>query len=147
MFATRCRRLSLWRCVLEGLFGQEPFGRTKFQRDPFGRGLAIEVLKSRRLLSLTFANLPYTDPFPAAAQLGQPSQPSEQCALYRLVRGPSGGNLYGRRARGCTTTTGMSHIDCDANFAQFDGQSGLSQMSVEFWLNVPAGSDIGNGIS
>ena len=55
--ASRCgsrigrRRFSLWGRVLEGLSGQEPSGRTRFQRDPVGRSLTIEPLENRQLLS------------------------------------------------------------------------------------------------
>ena len=92
----------------------------------------FEVLESRTLLSITFANLGYTDPFPAPTQLGQPSQDASSV-------------LYSESFTDRTTTsnTGMLNDHFWNGQTAFSRtlpvalQNGLSQMSVEFWFRLP----------
>lgn len=120
--------------------------KSKEQRIAAVRAAAInrsvfETLESRTLMAATFANLAYTDPFPAPAQLGQPAQSAgnvlysesftDQSATSNGVLGAAD-RYWSSQATVTRTLPGSM-------------QNGLSQMSVEFWLNVPSGSGMGNG--
>ncbi|MEI8196337.1 MAG: LamG-like jellyroll fold domain-containing protein, partial [Phycisphaerae bacterium] len=103
----------------------------------------FEALESRTLLSITFANLGYTDPFPAAGSLGQPAQTTL--------------NIYTESFtdQTATTNTGMlnDHYWTGAGTGTItralptwlQGTAGLQQMSVEFWLKVNTGTNVGWG--
>ena len=110
------------------------WGREAVQR------AVVDTLESRTLLSTTFANLQYTDPFPPAAQLGQASQPpssvlyTESFTDQAATNGVLGATDRYWSDQATVTRTLPSSM-----------QNGLSQTSVEFWLNVSPGTYIGDG--
>src|SRR5262245_17979501 len=98
----------------------------------------IEELESRTTPTVTFADLPYTDPFPAPAQLGQASQDPASILYSESFNDqtPTGGVLgaadhawYGQGVITRPLPAGLSN--------------GLSVMSFEMWLKVPVGSNVG----
>ncbi len=93
------------------------------------------------LLAATFASLAYTDPFPAAAQLGQPSQVAGSVVYSESFTDQSGtsSGVLGAADRYWKDQTTLTRS------LPSSMQNGLAQMSVEFWLNVPVGSAMGNG--
>lgn len=99
------------------------------------RHLAFERLEDRSLLSVSFANLGYTNPFPAATHLGQPSQttPNIFTDSFGDQSDPSGwantGVLNDNYWPGTTAVTRSLP-------AWLSGSSGVTQLSVEFWLRI-----------
>jgi len=100
----------------------------------------IDVLEPRMLLASTFVDLTYTDPFPAAAQLGQPSQ-SAGSVLYSesFTDQTAGHGVLG-------TTDPLWNGGATVTRPLPAGmQNGLGKMSVEFWIRVGPGTKIGGG--
>ena len=106
------------------------------------RHLAFERLEDRSLLSVSFANLGYTNPFPAATHLGQPSQttPNIFTDSFGDQSDPSGwantGVLNDNYWPGTTAVTRSLP-------AWLSGSSGVTQLSVEFWLRIEPGANVG----
>ncbi|MEI8197881.1 MAG: hypothetical protein WCI73_18455, partial [Phycisphaerae bacterium] len=101
----------------------------------------LEALEPRTLLSVAFANLGYTDPFPAAGTLGQPTQSTPNIytdSFADQFSSPTTGvrNDHYWNGWGSITRTLPTWLQ---------GTAGLQQMSVEFWLKVNVGSNTGWG--
>jgi autotransporter-associated beta strand protein len=114
---------------------------------PAPRSLRFERLEDRALLTISFANLGYTNPFPPAAQLGQPSQttPNIFSDSFTDQIDPNGwaktGVLNDNYWSGTTTVTRplpgwLSGTPPASGYP-------VTQLSVEFWLRIEPGSNDG----
>ena len=95
------------------------------------------------MLTTTFANLPYADPFPPPPYSGNHrSLPASVLYSESFSDHPSGTVTGGVRGGSDYYWNETATVSRPVPVSM---QNGLSQMSVEFWLNVPVGSDVGNG--
>ena len=127
--------------MFRGASGTGFDGRTRRYALQTAAVATAEALELRMLLATTFANLPYADPFPATSQLGQASQSSSSVLYSESFTDQSGASngVLGATDHYWTNRATVTRA------LPATMQNGLAQISVEFWVNVPAGAGIGSG--
>ena len=127
---------------MAGAARRDPGGRER--RGVNCRRARFETLEPRTLLTASFANLGYADPFPPpTGQLGLPSQttPNIFTDSFTDQTDPAG-----------WTNTGVlsDHYWTGTNTVArplptwLQGSAGVTQLSVEFWLRIEPGSSSGD---
>ena len=117
------RRFYLWERMLEGLAGQRPSARTRFQRGPFGRRLTLEALEDRRLLSLS------TTPTATLTGLSNPQALAFNGSGYLYVAN-LGGNTVSVFPPGSTTPSATLTGVSNPYALAFDGSGNLYVLNL-----------------